>query len=240
MDAAPRQHRQASDRRAGVRGALARLGRWLRGWGLGRRITAGLGLVVLLGTFSEALDGALDRLEDRCRQFELCNPLPPAVLVGTLTEVRPGAAKVPQAVAWAERGLATPTTLTKQDAAWPGRLVTYRVEFRGLGDALCSVRWTLLDAASGQRVADDRSNWRTVHAPAFPDSRWKVEAAEEDANVGLIWVPYVAAGRFVVEVELLDPGGVHLDVERTVAFVVAADDLPGGREDVRPGWRRRR
>jgi hypothetical protein len=206
-----------------------------RAWrGLGRGGVLGVlvAFVLGLGTFTAALDGLFERMGDRCREFGPCDPVPPTptapppFLVGTLSEVRLGAARVPQLVAWTERGLATPEGLSAQDAAWPGRLVTYRVELRGLAGAECRVRWTLLDAASGERVVDARYGWVTVDAVAFPDSKWTAQAPEEDVNVGLFWVPYVAPGAFVVEVELLNPDGVHLDVERTEEFVVAADDLP--------------
>ncbi|MDF3016960.1 MAG: hypothetical protein K0R44_2185 [Thermomicrobiales bacterium] len=150
---------------------------------------------------------------------------PPDTLAGSLTEVRLGA-KVPQAAAWLERDLATPESLTAEDAAWPGQLISYRVEFRGFGSAKCPVKWTLLDAATGERVVDNQYGWKTVHATAYPDSKWEVEATEEDANVGLMWIPYVAPGTFVVEVELLDPSGVHLDIERTPPFTVLEGTLP--------------
>jgi hypothetical protein len=203
---------------------------------LGRNGVIGVVVAVVLGlsTFTESLDGLFERAQDRCREFGPCDPIPtppptptppPNYIVGTLTEVRMGAARVPQIVAWQERSLATPEGLTQADATWPGRLVTYRVAFRGLARVVCPVRWTLLDARTGERVVDSRYGWITVHAPAFPDSQWSAEAVVEDAAVGVFWVPYVASGTFVVEVELLNPAGIPLDVERTEEFTVSDADL---------------
>lgn len=180
--------------------------------------------VASLGAFTDALDWTLSGLQGPCQKVRLCDPPPPEWLVGTLTEVRLGAANVPQAAAWAERSLATPSELTQGDLAWPGRFVTYRVEFRGLVDAVCFVRWTLLDAVSEERV-QGRHGWKTIHARAFPDSRWTVEANQEDAAIGTLWVPYLAPGTFVVEVELLNADGQYLDIERTPPFTVTEDDL---------------
>ena len=188
--------------------------------------------VIALGAFTDALEVIGTWSVNRCRELGVCEPLPPTWLVGTLTEVRLGATNVPQAVAWAEGNVATPADMTPREAGWPGRFVTYRVEFRGLVGAVCFVRWTLLDADSGERVedrwnpTDQRKRWITVHANAFPDTRWRVEADQQDAAIGAIWVPYVAPGRFVVEVELLDEDGEYLDIERTPVFTVTEDDLP--------------
>jgi hypothetical protein len=189
-------------------------------------------VVVALGAFTDALAWTVAWGSDRCRAIGVCAPLPPMWLVGTLTEVRLGASNVSQAVAWAEGNLATPAAMPPREAVWPGRFVTYRVEFRGLVGAVCFVRWTLLDATTGERIEDrwnpedKRTRWMTVHAPAFPDTRWTVEANQQDAATGTLWVPYVAPGSFVVEVELLDGDGEYLDIERTPVFTVTEDDLP--------------
>ena len=189
-------------------------------------------LVVALGAFTDALSWTVAWSLDRCREIGVCDPPPPMWLVGNLTEVRLGAANVPQATAWSERDLATPTSLTADGAAWPGRFVTYRVEFRGLVGTECFVRWTLLNAFTGERVTeglptvDGKHTFKTVHAKAYPDSRWKVEANQLDVAIGTLWVPYLVPGSFIVEVELLDGDGEYLDIERTPAFPVTEDDLP--------------
>jgi hypothetical protein len=221
-DAAPRSSANRSQQ-TGLAAWLPGVGQRLREFGGKAALTGLLALVVGLGTFTEALDGVITRVELRCHQFGPCAPLPPPYLVGALTNVRLGAANVPQLAAWQERNLATPPGLTAQDAKWPGRFITY---LHGLANAVCLVRWTLLDAVTDERVVDDRYGWKTVHAIAYPDSNWTAQAVDQDINVGTLWVPYVAAGTFVVEVELLDPHGIPLDVEPTPPFTVAADDLP--------------
>jgi hypothetical protein len=159
-------------------------------------------------------------------------PLPPEWLVGNLTEVRLGAANVPQAQAYPERDIPIPADLPANEAAWPGRFITYRVEFRGLVGSVCLMRWTLLNARTGERVVDqwaaeqERRRWITVHAKAYPDSRWLVEADEQDVAIGTLWVPYLAPGSYRVEVELKDSRGEYLDIERTPVFTVSEEDLP--------------
>jgi hypothetical protein len=88
------------------------------------------------------------------------------------------------------------------------------------------VRWTLYDATTGRRVPNGTAGWQTIHAPAFPDGNWVVEARETDVNVGFAWVPYVAPGTYFVEIELLNDDGIHLDLERTDTFDVAPNELP--------------
>jgi hypothetical protein len=192
-------------------------------------------LVVVVGTigaFTTAIDQARGWSLDRCRATGLCAPPPPEWLVGNLTEVRLGAANVPESQAFAERNLPTPTGLPALEAAWPGQFITYRVEFRGLIGSVCLTKWTLLNAVTGERVLDQWANetgrrrWATIHARAYPDSRWLVEADQEDEAVGTLWVPYLAPGRYQVEVELLDARGEYLDIERTPAFTVKPADLP--------------
>ena len=73
---------------------------------------------------------------------------------------------------------------------------------------------------------DGNQQWKTIHTRAFPDTHWRVEADHVDAAIGTLWVPYVAPGRFVVEVELVDADGQYLDIERTPVFTVTEDDLP--------------
>jgi hypothetical protein len=199
---------------------------WFQKAGLRGLIGLIVAAVIGFATFTEALDGLLVRIVDRCRVIGICDPLPPAELVGTLTEVRVRAANAPQIAAWTERNLATPEGLAPEDASWPGQLITYRVEFQGLEDSVCRVQWTLINADTGERVIDDRYGWVTVHANAYPDSSWAVEATSQDANIGVLWVPNIATGRFMVEVELLDPDGIYLDIERTPPFTVAERDLP--------------
>ena len=189
--------------------------------------------VAALGAFTDALDGMFTRAQDGCRAIGLCEPLPPLWLVGNLTEVRLGAANIPLVEAYTEGEDPVPTDLPPRIAAWPGRFITYRVEFRGLIGTECFMRWTLLDAVTEERVVDrwsveqGRSRWETVHADAYPDGKWTVEADHQDAAVGTLWVPYLAPGAFRVEVELRNARGVYLDIERTPAFTVTAEDLPG-------------
>jgi hypothetical protein len=45
-------------------------------------------------------------------------------------------------------------------------------------------------------------------------------------NIGLLWIPHVAVGQFVVEIELRDEAGTLLDLERSETFSVTSDDLP--------------
>jgi hypothetical protein len=76
----------------------------------------------------------------------------------------------------------------------------------------CEVKWTLFDATTGKRVPDGR--WKTNHARAFPDGYWTVEARDLDAGQGEVWVPHVAPGRFVVELEVYDDRDILLHVAR--------------------------
>ncbi len=189
-------------------------------------------VVGALGAFTDALDVGFDWSLERCRAIGLCAPLPPNWLVGDLSEVRLGAENIPQTQAFTERELPIPTNLPPREATWPGRFITYRVEFRGMVGNMCLVEWTLLDAATGERVVDRwadedaRRRWATIHARAYPDSRWQVEADKRDAAVGTLWVPYLAPGRYQVEVELVDARGEYLDIERTPPFTVTEENLP--------------
>jgi hypothetical protein len=195
-----------------------------------------LSIVIGFAAFTAAVLTLFDRGVEGCRAVGACPALtptptaPPSFLVGTLTEVRLGAPRVPLAAVYDDRDLATPaeSDWANGRGARRGQVLTYRVEFRGMGEAVCRVRWTLYDVATGERVPDGTGGFKTGRAQAWPDSQWTVVAAEEDANVGLLWVPYVAAGTFVVEIELLDSRGVPLDVERSEPFTVDQRDLPAG------------
>jgi hypothetical protein len=190
--------------------------------------------VVAIGTFTDTLDGVFTRVQERCREFGPCEPLPtapPKTLVGSLSDIRLGAPRIPQVTVWMERGLATPSSLTDVDLAWPGRFITYRVEFRGYGNATSTVRWTLINAETGERVAARQYGWPTVKVLG---SEWKVHASELDSGIGEIWVPYGIPGNYLVELELIGPGGVILDLERSDPFTVSGEDLPSQLEQWLP------
>lgn len=195
-------------------------------------VVSAITVVGALGAFTDALDLTLSWSLDRCRAVGVCAPPPPNWLVGNLSEVRLGAANIPQTQAFTERELPVPTRLPPREATWPGQFITYRVEFRGMVGNVCFVEWTLIDAATGERIVDRwasedaRNGWATIHARAYPDSRWQVEADKRDAAVGTLWVPYLAPGSYQVEVELVDARGEYLDIERTPPFTVTEEDLP--------------
>jgi hypothetical protein len=155
-------------------------------------------------------------------------PDPQRTLAGTLSEVQLGARNVTLEEMYDDRPELDPAAdgLDEPDLMQRGQLVSYRVEFEGLEDKACYVRWTLYDAKTGERVPNGTGGWKTVHAAAWPDGRWTIEVIERDVGQGEIWVPHVAPGRYVVEIELYDndEGGQLLDTER-------AEDAEG-REDV--------
>src|SRR5215217_3780844 len=187
------------------------------GW---KRLVLGLVAVVTgLATFTEAVDGVIDRSVDGCRMVNICDPPPPSVWTGAFTELRVGAAGIPLQEVYAEGNRTIPATMPQETREWPGRLITYRVEFQGL-ECVCSVRWTLHDATTGRRIPSPTNRWETRHVKAFPNGAWVVDSRQTEVVIGLIWVPNVEAGTFIIEVELLDEQGVYFDIERTEPFEV--------------------
>lgn len=223
---------QTADTTEGTPGAIS--GSWwvrdiprLRGYGWKRILAWLVGLVGTLAVLTSNLNLLFDPVLDGCREIGICDALPPPVLVGTLSEVRVGAAHLTLREAYLDGNASGVENVSPEDLEWPGQLITYRVEFQGLEKATCSVKWTLYDANTGRRVPNGTSTtWKTVHALAFPNGRWTVEAYESDVIVGLIWVPYVAEGTFVVEIELVNESGARLDLERSGEFEVSDQDVP--------------
>jgi hypothetical protein len=183
--------------------------------------------VTTFGTLSAAAGNAgelVGSLHDGCRFVRICSPEPPPRLIGSLSELRIGPPGVTMQEAYLQRGGDAAELLV--DGDWPGQLVTYRLEYQGSYQATCTIAWTLYDAHTGERLPEFISGWDTRHVPAFPDRRWTKEAGDTDVNVGVIWVPYVQPGTFVLEIALLNPAEVLLDLERTEPFEVAAQDVP--------------
>jgi hypothetical protein len=137
-----------------------------------------------------------------------------STLAATLMDVQLGARNVPLRQVYQDRPQLDPAKdgISPEELDQRGQLVSYRIEFQGLLDRRCEVKWTLYDAATGERVPD--GTWKTNHAVAWPDGFWTVEARERDVGQGEVWVPHVAPGQFVVELEVYDDRGILLDAER--------------------------
>jgi hypothetical protein len=148
-----------------------------------------------------------------------------AVLVGEFREVRLGAANIPLALVYHDRGLAT-DQIAPEDLAWIGQMVSYQVVTKGMAvGRRFFVGWTLYDgsAEAPARVPDGR--WRMTNAEGWPDGAWTVAAGMEDVASGELWVPHPLPGTYFLELELFylleDDRRVVLDLERTEPFVIA-------------------
>jgi hypothetical protein len=137
-----------------------------------------------------------------------------STLAATLMDVQLGARNVQRRQVYQEHPGLDPANddVSPEELDQRGQLVSYRIEFQGLLDRRCVVKWTLYDGTTGERVPD--GTWITNHAMGWPDGTWIVEARERDVGQGEVWVPHVAPGQFVVELEVYDDRGVLLDTER--------------------------
>lgn len=203
---------------------------WLRSFGWKGRLVGLAGLITTLAAFFSILDVLSGPLIDGCRNVGMCDsptPLPtspPLHMKGTLSNVE-FFAQYTLGEVYENQNRTVPDDLSHlQD--WPGRVITYRVEFQGLAGSTCLVHWTLYDAETMRRIPHGMGIWPTIDARAFPNGEWIVDRQQMDGAVGEIWIPYVASGEFLVEIELtLESSGLHLDRVNT-SFVVSPDDVP--------------
>ncbi len=195
-----------------------------------------IGAAAGLATIFAAL---YDPIGSGCRVIGWCNQPPNAVatnMEATISEIAWGPS-LTLGESYVDHDLDVPAHLVPF-LDWTGQRVTARIAFRGLAGETFFVRWTLYDQATGNRIPNDTSPWKSVDAPALPFDTLTVEASESDAANVAIWIPNIVSGSFTVEIAVRDERHVVLDRTRTPQYTVTDQDVPPAATPARTqAWR---
>lgn len=106
-------------------------------------------------------------------------------------------------------------SFTDDELRQPGAIITFEIVIEGYNGKTCVVRWSLHDAATGARLADDP---RFVDQYAFPDKSITPNAPRDQIDAET-WVLVPAGhGPYFVRLALFDPDGVRLASLDTAPF----------------------
>jgi hypothetical protein len=108
--------------------------------------------------------------------------------------------------------------LTKFEGAEPGYVFNVRVRLKGNQDARLPLRWSVIDANTGQPLRDPLyTQTATVFNPRGPDQ----------ARTWPFWVPYPPRkGKFLLRATLIDEKRQPLDEAESEPFVLARAPAP--------------
>lgn len=117
-----------------------------------------------------------------------------------------------------------PGSYSQAQLATPGTLVGFVVVIEGYRGKTCRLTWSLFDAASQARVADQT----LLDQPGWPDGTFTPAAARDQAD-GEVWIRRPnRPGSYFVRLELFDPSGQRLTSLDSAPFDVAGSPSPGG------------
>jgi hypothetical protein len=147
----------------------------------------------------------------------------PTVLGASLSEPRLEMG-VTLADVYTRRQSTPPDSYSAAQLATPGALVSFVAVIEGFQGNTCRLTWSLLDAETKTRVADET----LLDQPGWPDGTFTPAAARDQA-AGTIWIHTPdRPGSYIVRLELLGPDGRHLTSLDSEPFTVARSTAPDG------------
>ena len=117
-----------------------------------------------------------------------------------------------------------PASLTDDQLRTDGYVVVLSAEFKGLNGKSCPFFWTLYDAATGQQLPSEFSDY--VDQPGYPNSAI-IPAGPDDKTLSRMWIPRPPrAGPFFVRIEVFNTNGSRRPEDRLA--LKSADSAPFG------------
>ncbi|HEY7034025.1 MAG TPA: hypothetical protein VH482_21995 [Thermomicrobiales bacterium] len=121
------------------------------------------------------------------------------------------------------RGTSPPATYSQAQLATAGTLVGFVVVIEGFEGKTCRLTWSLFDAETHARVADETF----LDQLGWPDGTFTPAAVHDQAS-GEVWVRRPErAGSYFVRLELFDPNGQLLTSLDSEPYEVARSTSPG-------------
>ncbi|MEA2512559.1 MAG: hypothetical protein QOJ59_2046 [Thermomicrobiales bacterium] len=125
---------------------------------------------------------------------------------------------------YARRGERPPADYSRERLATMGALVSFVVVVEGFQGKPCRLTWSLFDADTKTRVADEAF----LDQPGWPDGKFLPVAAHDQAS-GEVWIRRPdRPGSYLVRLELFDPNGMRLTSLDSEPFTVARSMVPAG------------
>jgi hypothetical protein len=148
-------------------------------------------------------------------------PSPTADISGAISDIQLGTENISLGDVY-RRQSQSPAANRVDQLNTKGLLINFKCTFGGgLSNQSVSIRWTLHEA-NGHTIPPN-GIWETDRAKGWPTSGFLVQGPNDNAE-GSIWIPYIAQGRFYVEIELTTQNSV-LDLKSTPEFDVSADQI---------------